>query len=57
MRDIVCEIKRKFKKEVSTKDLHNLKEKLFNKPSKHLTETERLLNFIQEYTNGKSGNY
>ena len=41
-RDIVREIKRKFKKEVSTKDLHNLKEKLFNKPSKHLRETERV---------------
>ena len=54
MRDIVREMKRKFKKEVSIKDLHNLKEKLFNKPSKHLTETERLLNFIQEYTNGKN---
>jgi hypothetical protein len=48
------QIKIKFKKEVNTKDLHNLKTKLFNKPSKHLTETERLLNFIQEYTNGKS---
>ena len=52
--DILREIKRKFKKEVTTKDLHNLKEKLFNKPSKHLTKTERLLNFIQDYTNGKS---
>lgn len=50
MRDIVREIKRKFKKEIIIKDLYNLRDKLFNQPSRHLSETEKLLKFIQEYT-------
>ena len=54
MRYIVSEMKRKFKKEVYIKDLYNLKDKLLNNPSKYLTETEKLLYFIKEYTKDKN---
>ena len=36
------------------KNLYNLKDKLLNNPSKHLTETEKLLYFIKEYTKDKN---
>ena len=35
------------------KDLQNVKEKISNKPTKHLTETEKLLKFIEEHIKDK----
>jgi hypothetical protein len=48
LRDIVRQIKKKFHKDVTISDLQNLKYKLLTKPTKHLTETERLLKYLEE---------
>ena len=50
MRDIIREINNKFKKQTRIMDLHNLKYKLEQSGSKNLNETDKLLNFIKEYT-------